>query len=75
MGLVVGQLAEGVERPGMMDKAFPFYERLGVKGVKGDFMDRNDQEYFLFAYADDEAAASDPQRLSFSFRPVSRATP
>lgn len=31
-----------------MDKAFPFYERLGVKGVKIDFMDRDDQEMVAF---------------------------
>jgi alpha-glucosidase len=31
-----------------MDKAFPFYERLGVRGVKVDFMDRDDQEMVGF---------------------------
>ncbi|HWS56349.1 MAG TPA: glycoside hydrolase family 97 protein [Pyrinomonadaceae bacterium] len=31
-----------------MDKAFPFYERLGVRGVKVDFMDRDDQEMVSF---------------------------
>jgi alpha-glucosidase len=31
-----------------MDTAFPFYERLGVKGVKIDFMDRDDQEMVAF---------------------------
>lgn len=31
-----------------MDKAFPLYERLGVKGVKVDFMDRDDQEMVAF---------------------------
>ncbi|MGH9941178.1 MAG: glycoside hydrolase family 97 catalytic domain-containing protein, partial [Pyrinomonadaceae bacterium] len=31
-----------------MDTAFPFYERLGVKGVKVDFMDRDDQEMVRF---------------------------
>ncbi|HEY9285175.1 MAG TPA: glycoside hydrolase family 97 protein [Pyrinomonadaceae bacterium] len=31
-----------------MDRAFPFYERLGVKGVKVDFMDRDDQEMVGF---------------------------
>jgi len=31
-----------------MDKAFPFYERLGVKGVKIDFMDRDDEEMVAF---------------------------
>lgn len=31
-----------------MDKAFPFYERLGIKGVKIDFMDRDDQEMVAF---------------------------
>jgi alpha-glucosidase len=31
-----------------MDRAFPFYERLGVKGVKVDFMDRDDQEMVAF---------------------------
>jgi alpha-glucosidase len=31
-----------------MDKAFPYYERLGVKGVKIDFMDRDDQEMVAF---------------------------
>ncbi len=31
-----------------MDRAFPFYERLGVKGVKIDFMDRDDQEMVAF---------------------------
>lgn len=31
-----------------MDKAFPFYERLGIKGVKVDFMDRDDQEMVGF---------------------------
>jgi alpha-glucosidase len=31
-----------------MDTAFPFYERLGVKGVKVDFMDRDDQEMVGF---------------------------
>jgi alpha-glucosidase len=31
-----------------MDKAFPYYERLGVKGIKVDFMDRDDQEMVGF---------------------------
>jgi len=31
-----------------MDKAFPYYEKLGVKGVKVDFMDRDDQEMVGF---------------------------
>ena len=31
-----------------MDKAFPYYERLGIKGVKIDFMDRDDQEMVAF---------------------------
>jgi alpha-glucosidase len=31
-----------------MDRAFPFYERLGVRGVKVDFMDRDDQEMVAF---------------------------
>lgn len=31
-----------------MDRAFPFYERLGVKGVKVDFMDHDDQEMVGF---------------------------
>jgi alpha-glucosidase len=31
-----------------MDRAFPFYERLGIKGVKIDFMDRDDQEMVAF---------------------------
>ncbi|HKG14224.1 MAG TPA: glycoside hydrolase family 97 catalytic domain-containing protein, partial [Pyrinomonadaceae bacterium] len=31
-----------------MDRAFPYYERLGVKGVKIDFMDRDDQEMVAF---------------------------
>jgi alpha-glucosidase len=31
-----------------MDRAFPFYERLGVKGVKVDFMDKDDQEMVGF---------------------------
>ncbi len=31
-----------------METAFPFYERLGVKGVKVDFMDRDDQEMVAF---------------------------
>jgi alpha-glucosidase len=31
-----------------MDTAFPFYERLGVRGVKVDFMDRDDQEMVAF---------------------------
>jgi alpha-glucosidase len=31
-----------------MDRAFPFYEQLGVKGVKVDFMDRDDQEMVGF---------------------------
>jgi alpha-glucosidase len=31
-----------------MDTAFPFYERLGIKGVKVDFMDRDDQEMVAF---------------------------
>lgn len=31
-----------------MDNAFPFYERLGIKGVKIDFMDRDDQEMVAF---------------------------
>ncbi|HEX8634219.1 MAG TPA: glycoside hydrolase family 97 protein [Pyrinomonadaceae bacterium] len=31
-----------------MDTAFPFYERLGIKGVKVDFMDRDDQEMVGF---------------------------
>ena len=31
-----------------MDKAFPYYERIGVRGVKVDFMDRDDQEMVGF---------------------------
>lgn len=31
-----------------MDAAFPYYERIGVKGVKVDFMDRDDQEMVGF---------------------------
>lgn len=31
-----------------MDRAFPYYERLGIKGVKIDFMDRDDQEMVAF---------------------------
>ncbi|HEY0173636.1 MAG TPA: glycoside hydrolase family 97 protein [Pyrinomonadaceae bacterium] len=31
-----------------MDRAFPYYERIGVKGVKVDFMDRDDQEMVGF---------------------------
>jgi alpha-glucosidase len=31
-----------------MDKAFPYYETLGIKGVKVDFMDRDDQEMVAF---------------------------
>ena len=31
-----------------MDEAFPLYERLGIKGVKIDFMDRDDQEMVAF---------------------------
>ena len=31
-----------------MDAAFPYYEKLGIKGVKVDFMDRDDQEMVAF---------------------------
>ncbi len=31
-----------------MDVAFPYYEKLGIKGVKVDFMDSDDQEMVLF---------------------------
>ncbi|HJQ23556.1 MAG TPA: glycoside hydrolase family 97 protein [Blastocatellia bacterium] len=31
-----------------MDTAFPYYEKLGIKGVKVDFMDRDDQEMVAF---------------------------
>ena len=31
-----------------MDVAFPYYEKIGVKGVKVDFMDRDDQEMVAF---------------------------
>jgi alpha-glucosidase len=31
-----------------MDVAFPYYEKLGIKGVKIDFMDRDDQEMVEF---------------------------
>lgn len=31
-----------------MDAAFPFYEKLGVRGVKIDFMDSDDQEMVAF---------------------------
>jgi alpha-glucosidase len=31
-----------------MDQALPLYQRLGLKGVKVDFMDRNDQEMVAF---------------------------
>ncbi len=31
-----------------MDTAFPYYERIGVRGVKVDFMDRDDQEMVGF---------------------------
>ena len=31
-----------------MDEALPLYQRLGLKGIKVDFMDRNDQEMVAF---------------------------
>ncbi len=31
-----------------MDRAFPYYEKIGVKGVKVDFMDHDDQEMVGF---------------------------
>ena len=31
-----------------MDRALPVYQRLGLKGIKVDFMDRNDQEMVAF---------------------------
>jgi alpha-glucosidase len=31
-----------------MDMAFPYYEKLGIKGVKVDFMDSDDQEMVAF---------------------------
>ena len=31
-----------------MDQALPLYQRLGLKGIKVDFMDRNDQEMVAF---------------------------
>ena len=31
-----------------MDRAFPYYEKIGVRGVKVDFMDRDDQEMVAF---------------------------
>jgi alpha-glucosidase len=31
-----------------MDKAFPYYERLGIKGIKVDFMDADNQEMVAF---------------------------
>jgi alpha-glucosidase len=31
-----------------MDRAFPYYEKLGIKGVKVDFMDADDQEMVGF---------------------------
>jgi alpha-glucosidase len=34
-----------------MDRAFPYYERLGVKGVKIDFMDRDDEEMVAFYHS------------------------
>jgi alpha-glucosidase len=41
-----------------MDKAFPFYERLGIKGVKIDFMDRDDQEMVEFYHRVMQKAAA-----------------
>jgi alpha-glucosidase len=41
-----------------MDKAFSFYERLGIKGVKIDFMDRDDQEMVEFYHRVMQKAAS-----------------
>jgi alpha-glucosidase len=31
-----------------MDKAFPYYEKIGIKGIKVDFMDHDDQEMVAF---------------------------
>jgi alpha-glucosidase len=41
-----------------MDKAFPLYERLGIKGVKIDFMDRDDQEMVEFYHRVMQKAAA-----------------
>ncbi len=40
-----------------MDKAFPLYEQWGVKGVKVDFMNRDDQEMVAFYHRVLETAA------------------
>jgi alpha-glucosidase len=41
-----------------MDKAFPYYEKLGIKGVKVDFMDRDDQEMVAFYHRIVKTAAA-----------------
>ena len=41
-----------------MDTAFPYYEKLGIKGVKVDFMDRDDQEMVAFYHRIVKTAAA-----------------
>ncbi len=44
-------------RNGRMETAFPYYERIGVKGVKVDFFDRDDQEVLRYIHRLLELAA------------------
>lgn len=55
-----------------LDKAFPFYEKLGIKGVKIDFMDRDDQEMVAFYHRVLQKAAA--HRLMVNFHGAYKPT-
>lgn len=48
-----------------MDAAFPYYEQLGIKGVKIDFMDSDDQEMVDFYYRTVKKAAEHKLLVNF----------
>ena len=48
-----------------MDAAFPYYEQLGIKGVKIDFMDSDDQEMVNFYYRTVKKAAEHKLLVNF----------
>ncbi len=55
-----------------MDAAFPFYQKLGLKGVKIDFMDSDDQEMVAFYHRTLKKAAE--HRLMVNFHGAYKPT-
>ncbi|HEV2862191.1 MAG TPA: glycoside hydrolase family 97 protein [Pyrinomonadaceae bacterium] len=58
-----------------MDRAFPFFEQLGLKGVKIDFMDSDDQEMVAFYHRTLKKAAEHHLMVNFhgAYKPTGLA--